>query len=706
MNVSASKSTPTGLGSLSKARSHSSLQLRHGGQIHFAAHRHDRGFARPDTLRRALEWAGHESSPDLVGEWSRGSYGLCPHFSRPRCGPTVSRGASAPAMTPTWSGRRVLVTGTSSGIGATTAPRARGGGCSGRDVRTPHRPARRGARRLPAIGSCVPGVDDRPDRARHARPVHRDVESELGGIDVLVEQRGWRARETAARSTPWSDVEYIADDSTTSHRARLTLAVLPTMLARGTGQVLTVSSIAARSSTPGEAAYAAAKSAVSAYMEALAAELWGQRRDVPPRVPRAHRPHARCRRRRRDRRDEHGCRSNTGAGAGPPRCGGNSRTAISSSTCPTRSEPSPLIAPVTSARRSSHGRPVPNRAICTDRDPRRARINPDPLKVTFRYRRTYAAESASCHSRPGGRGSTDLRISAGDTAWVCASAALVMFMTPGLALFYGGMVRAKNILTMLMQNFFCLGFVSVLWAVVVYSLAFGGTGALDRELRVCVARPLQHRARRPRAVDPTVALHGVPNDVRGDPPALITGAIADRMRFGAWSGSSACGSCSCTRRSRTGCSHLGWLARHRRARLRGRHRRAHRRGYRRPGRSSRDRTAQGLAAAPPMPPHSLPLTMIGTGILWFGWFGFNAGFRARRQRPRSAHAREHATRRRGRDAGLAIDRTHARRPRDDARSGLRHGSGAGCDHAVRRLRRGNVPNRNRVSDGGSSATAQ
>ena len=51
-----------------------------------------------------------------------------------------------------------------------------------------------------------------------------------------------------------------------------------------------------------------------------------------------------------------------------------------------------------------------------------------------------------------------------------------MFMTPGLALFYGGMVRAKNVLAMLMQNFFCLGLISVLWAAVAYSLAFSGTG--------------------------------------------------------------------------------------------------------------------------------------------------------------------------------------------------------------------------------------
>ena len=67
-------------------------------------------------------------------------------------------------------------------------------------------------------------------------------------------------------------------------------------------------------------------------------------------------------------------------------------------------------------------------------------------------------------------------INTGDTAWVLASAALVMFMTPGLAFFYGGMVRAENILAMLMQNFFALGIVTVIWVVVGYSLAFGDAG--------------------------------------------------------------------------------------------------------------------------------------------------------------------------------------------------------------------------------------
>ena len=67
-------------------------------------------------------------------------------------------------------------------------------------------------------------------------------------------------------------------------------------------------------------------------------------------------------------------------------------------------------------------------------------------------------------------------IDSGDTAWMLTSSALVLFMTPGLAFFYGGMVRAKNVLGMLMQNFFCMGLVSVLWAAVAFSLASGDGG--------------------------------------------------------------------------------------------------------------------------------------------------------------------------------------------------------------------------------------
>src|SRR5437762_13394121 len=66
-----------------------------------------------------------------------------------------------------------------------------------------------------------------------------------------------------------------------------------------------------------------------------------------------------------------------------------------------------------------------------------------------------------------------MTINSGDTAWVLASAALVMFMTPGLAFFYGGLVRTKNVVGTIMQSFIALGLVSVLWVLVGYSLAFG-----------------------------------------------------------------------------------------------------------------------------------------------------------------------------------------------------------------------------------------
>ena len=90
----------------------------------------------------------------------------------------------------------------------------------------------------------------------------------------------------------------------------------------------------------------------------------------------------------------------------------------------------------------------------------------------------------------------------GNTAWVLVSAALVLFMTPGLALFYGGMVRAKNVLGMLMQNFFSMGLISVIWSVIGFSLAFGDGGkyignldflGLAAALFAVVERPMERR---------------------------------------------------------------------------------------------------------------------------------------------------------------------------------------------------------------------
>jgi Amt family ammonium transporter len=220
-----------------------------------------------------------------------------------------------------------------------------------------------------------------------------------------------------------------------------------------------------------------------------------------------------------------------------------------------------------------------------------------------------------------------MRINAGDTAWVLMSAALVMFMTPGLALFYGGMVRAKNVLAMLMQNFFCLGLISVLWAVCMYSLAFHGTGKWIGDFDLAF---LDHAN-----VIPATGFGAVPIPPLSFSafqlmfavitPALITGAIADRMKFSAWFWFVGLWALFVyTPVAHWVFSPAGWLFR---------------RGALDFAGGTVVHVNAGIAALAavlvigrrrgwpnhPSPPHSLPLTLLGTGILWFGWFGFNAG---------------------------------------------------------------------------------
>ena len=114
-------------------------------------------------------------------------------------------------------------------------------------------------------------------------------------------------------------------------------------------------------------------------------------------------------------------------------------------------------------------------------------------------------------------------IDSGDTAWVLACTALVLFMTPGLAFFYAGMVRVRNVLSMMMVNFVPLGVVTVLWLLLGYSIAFGNDagGGLFGDFE-----PLRHaepgqRARagpardQPGRGDPAARVRGVPDDVRG-----------------------------------------------------------------------------------------------------------------------------------------------------------------------------------------------
>jgi Amt family ammonium transporter len=217
-------------------------------------------------------------------------------------------------------------------------------------------------------------------------------------------------------------------------------------------------------------------------------------------------------------------------------------------------------------------------------------------------------------------------VNTGDTAWVLASAALVMFMTPGLALFYGGMVRSKNVLAMLMQNFFSLGLVSVLWALLAFSLAFAGTGKWIGNLDFAGLADVARDGPPGLALTiPPLLFMAYQMMFAVITPALITGAIADRMRFSAWVWFLGLWLLFVY----SPIAHwvfapAGWLFR---------------RGALDFAGGTVVHINAGIAALAvvlvlgrrrgwpksPMPPHSLPLTLIGTGILWFGWFGFNGG---------------------------------------------------------------------------------
>ena len=133
----------------------------------------------------------------------------------------------------------------------------------------------------------------------------------------------------------------------------------------------------------------------------------------------------------------------------------------------------------------------------------------------------------------------------GDTAWVLVSAALVLLMTPGLALFYGGMVRAKSVLNMMMMSFGALALISVLWVLFGYSVAFGndvGGGLLGNPTEFFGLSTLMGTE----GVDkgfaasnvvftiPSLAFAAFQAAFAIITVALISGAIADRARFGAW----------------------------------------------------------------------------------------------------------------------------------------------------------------------------
>jgi Amt family ammonium transporter len=243
----------------------------------------------------------------------------------------------------------------------------------------------------------------------------------------------------------------------------------------------------------------------------------------------------------------------------------------------------------------------------------------------------------------------------GDTAWMLASSALVLLMTPGLAFFYGGMVRAKGVLNMLMMSISAMGVVTVLWVLFGYSMAFGN------DVGNFMGNPMQYwglkgliggNAVAAVAADPatnTAAVSATNIALFGTIPqtvfvafqlmfaiitvALVSGAVADRLKFGSWLVFAGLWATLVyfpvahwvfAFDGYTG-EHGGWIANKLKAIDFAGGTAVH-----------INSGVAGLALClvlgkrkgwpgAPMRPHNLPFVMLGAGLLWFGWYGFNAG---------------------------------------------------------------------------------
>ena len=217
---------------------------------------------------------------------------------------------------------------------------------------------------------------------------------------------------------------------------------------------------------------------------------------------------------------------------------------------------------------------------------------------------------------------------AGDTAWLLVATALVMVMLPGLALFYGGLVRRKNVLSTIMHSFFGLAIVSVTWVLVGFSLAFGpdvnGAGLIGGLDFVGFANVGLEPNAAYAATIPFVLFAAFQLMFAAITPALISGAFAERKRFGAFVLFTILWSILVY----SPLAHWVWA----------------------PGGWLRELGALDFAGGTVvhissgvsalvaavligrryangdrLEPHDVPMTVLGAGLLWFGWFGFNAG---------------------------------------------------------------------------------
>src|ERR1700712_5762456 len=221
------------------------------------------------------------------------------------------------------------------------------------------------------------------------------------------------------------------------------------------------------------------------------------------------------------------------------------------------------------------------------------------------------------------------KIDSGDTAWLLTATALVLIMTPGLAFFYGGMVRKKNVLSTMLQSFVCMGVITIIWVIFGFSLAFGDDihGFIGNPKTFFMMKGMLGNATWKLAPTiPLVLFAMFQLKFAVITPALITGAFAERIRFNSyviflclfmiviyaplahstWHPDGFLFKLGVLDFAGGTVVHMsaGWAALA--AAIFLKRRRSH---------------SEGSF----LPPANVPYVMLGTGLLWFGWFGFNAG---------------------------------------------------------------------------------